>query len=93
MAKAKATPVKKEPKQIVLTQEQFDTLISIYDILNEATDSIEEVTEGEFNLVQLGYQLGMVNNDLFKAYSMLDTLTDDINPNSDWFNDEDEDNN
>jgi hypothetical protein len=88
MAKAKQT--QPEPKQIVLTREQFDTLIKIYTALDEVTDQISELANGEFNEIQLGYNLGMINNDLQRAYNSLDDLTDEINPNNDWFNDEDE---
>jgi hypothetical protein len=92
MSKAKTTPVKEEQKQIVLTQEQFDTLIKIYTALDEATDQISELANGEFNEIQLGYNLGMINNDLQRAYNSLDELTDEIDPNRDswWNNDEDE---
>jgi hypothetical protein len=80
-------------KQIVLTQEQFDALIKIYTALDEATDQISELANGEFNGIQLGYNLGMINNDLQRAYNTLDELTDAIDPNREnWFNyDEDED--
>ena len=92
MAKAKQT--QPEPKQIVLTQEQFDDLIKIYTALDEATDQISELANGEFNEIQLGYNLGMINNDLQRAYNTLDELTDAIDPNREsWFNDEDEDEN
>jgi hypothetical protein len=92
MAKAKTTPVKEKPKQIVLTQEQFDELIRIYTALDEATDQISELVNGEFNEIQLGYNLGMINNDLQRAYNSLDDLTDEINPNRNswWGDDEDE---
>jgi hypothetical protein len=92
MAKAKTTPVKEEQKQIVLTQEQFDELIRIYTALDEATDHISELANGEFNEIQLGYNLGMINNDLQRAYNSLDDLTDKINPNRNswWGDDEDE---
>jgi hypothetical protein len=92
MSKAKSTPVKEEQKQIVLTQEQFDTLIKIYTALDEATDQISELANGEFNEIQLGYNLGMINNDLQRAYNSLDDLTDEINPNRNswWGGDEDE---
>jgi hypothetical protein len=89
MAKSKQT--QPEQKQIVLTQEQFDSLIKIYTALDEATDQISELANGEFNEIQLGYNLGMINNDLQRAYNTLDELTDDIDPNREsWFNDEDE---
>ena len=93
MAKAKQTqPEPKEPKQIVLTQEQFDKLIEIYQTLDNATDEISNLADGEFNNIQLGYNLGMINSSLERAYNALDELTDAIDPNRDswWGNDEDE---
>ena len=91
MAKAKQT--QPEPKQIVLTQEQFDELIKIYTALDEATDDISKLAREDYNQLQLGYNLGMINNDLQRAYNTLDELTDAIDPNREnWFNyDEDED--
>jgi hypothetical protein len=89
MSKSKQT--QSEPKQIVLTQEQFSKLIEIYDIIDNTTDEISELANGEFNKIQLGYNLGMINNELERAYNTLDELTDAINPDrNDWFNDEDE---
>jgi hypothetical protein len=94
MSKVKQTqPEPKEPKQIVLTQEQFDELIKIYTALDEATDQISELANGEFNEIQLGYNLGMINNDLQRAYNTLDELTDAINPDREsWFNDDEDEN-
>ena len=92
MAKAKQT--QPEQKQIVLTQEQFDELIKIYTALDEATDDISKLAREDYNQLQLGYNLGMINNDLQRAYNTLDELTDAIDPNREsWFNDEDEDEN
>jgi hypothetical protein len=94
MSKSKQVKQEEEVvKQIVLTQEQFDALIKIYTALDEATDQISELANGEFNGIQLGYNLGMINNDLQRAYNTLDELTDAIDPNREnWFNyDEDED--
>jgi len=90
MAKAKQT--QPEPKQIVLTQEQFDELIKIYTALDEATDRISELVANDFNQIKLGYNLGMINNDLQRAYNTLDELTDAIDPNREsWFNSDFED--
>jgi hypothetical protein len=94
MSKSKQVKQEEEVvKQIVLTQEQFDALIKIYTALDEATDQISELANSEFNEIQLGYNLGMINNDLQRAYNTLDELTDAIDPNREnWFNyDEDED--
>jgi hypothetical protein len=93
MAKAKQTqPEPKEPKQIVLTQEQFDKLIEIYQTLDNATDEISKLADGEFHDIQLGYNLGMINSGLERAYNALDELTDAIDPNRDswWSNDAEE---
>ena len=91
MAKAKQT--QSEPKQIVLTQEQFDKLIEIYQTLDDATDEISKLADGELNNIQLGYNLGMINSSLERAYNALDELTDDINPNREsWFNDDEDEN-
>ena len=88
---AKAIQTQPEQKQIVLTQEQFDELIKIYTALDEATDDISKLAREDYNQLQLGYNLGMINNDLQRAYNTLDELTDAIDPNREsWFNDEDE---
>ena len=89
MAKAKQT--KPEPKQIVLTQEQFDTLIKIYTALDEATDGISNLIDNDLPPIKLGYNLGMINNDLQRAYNTLDELTDEIDPKDSWFNSDFED--
>jgi hypothetical protein len=92
MAKAKATPVQSEPKQIVLTEEQYSELISIYDVINEVTDQISDLADTELTPIQLGYNLGMINSELQSAFNKLDNLTDDINPVKDnWWNDEEDD--
>ena len=91
MAKAKQT--QPEQKQIVLTQEQFDELIKIYTALDEATDDISKLAREDYNQLQLGYNLGMINNDLQRAYNTLDELTDAIDPNREsWFNDDEDEN-
>ena len=94
MAKAKVTPVKLEPEQnqIILTQEQFNELIKIYTALDEATEGISNLIDNDLNPIKLGYNLGMINNDLQRAYNTLDELTDAIDPDREsWFNDDDED--
>lgn len=90
MSKSKTQPEAKEPKQIVLTQEQYNALINIYAELDRVTDQIAELILKDYNQIQLGYNLGMINNDLQRAYNTLDELTDAISPNKWW--DEDENN-
>ena len=93
MSKSKQTKTE-ETKQIVLTQEQFNTLINIYHVLDNTSDSIAGLIDSDLDPMKLGYNLGMINSELQTAYNTLDSLTDDINPNrNNWFNDEDEDEN
>jgi len=93
MSKSKQTKTE-ETKQIVLTQEQFNTLINIYHVLDNTTDEIANLIDSNLDPMKLGYNLGMINSELQTAYNTLDSLTDDINPNrNNWFNDEDEDEN
>jgi hypothetical protein len=93
MSKSKQTKTE-ETKQIVLTQEQFNTLINIYQVLDNTTDEIANLIDSDLDPMKLGYNLGMINSELQTAYNTLDSLTDDINPNrNNWFNDEDEDEN
>jgi hypothetical protein len=96
MAKAKNTvtvePVEPQPKQIVLTQEQYDTLITIYDTLNDVKDEIENlVNDDENTQIQLGYQLGIINGNVNVAFDKLDELTDAITLSDNDWDDEDED--
>lgn len=93
MAKSKNTvkPVavkpEPQPKQIVLTQEQYDTLITIYDTLNDVKDEIENlVNDDENTQIQLGYQLGIINSNVNTAFDKLDKLTDDV---ADYLSDND----
>ena len=96
MSKSKQVKQEEEVvvKQIVLTQEQFNTLINIYQVLDNTTDEIANLIDSDLDPMKLGYNLGMINSELQTAYNTLDSLTDDINPNrNNWFNDEDEDEN
>jgi hypothetical protein len=82
MSKAKQVKQEEEVvKQIVLTQEQFDTLINIYQVLDNTTDEIANLIDSDLDPMKLGYNLGMINSELQTAYNTLDSLTDDINPN------------
>jgi hypothetical protein len=93
MSKSKQTKTE-ETKQIVLTQEQFNTLINIYQVLDNTTDEIANLIDSNLDPMKLGYNLGMINSELQTAYNTIDELTDAINPNrNNWFNDEDEDEN
>jgi hypothetical protein len=91
MAKAKQEE-QEVVKQIVLTQEQFDALINIYHVLDNTSDSIADLIDSDLDPMKLGYNLGMINSELQTAYNTIDELTDAINPNKWWDEDEDENN-
>ena len=92
MSKSKQVKQEEEVvKQIVLTQEQFDTLINIYQVLDNTTDEIANLIDSDLDPMKLGYNLGMINSELKTAYNNLDRVTHDINQNrNNWFNVEDE---
>jgi hypothetical protein len=93
MSKAKQSKQEQEVVyQIVLTQEQFDALINIYHVLDNTSDSIADLIDSDLDPMKLGYNLGMINSELQTAYNTLDELTDAINPNKWWDEDEDENN-
>ncbi len=82
MAKAKqATPVKSEPKQIVLTQEQFDKLRHIQDIIDTETSTLKE-TIGDTDLepIEIGFNIGSAHASLNDACDQLENLLDTIDP-------------
>jgi hypothetical protein len=94
MSKAKQAKQEEQEvvKQIVLTQEQFDALINIYHVLDNTSDSIADLIDSDLDPMKLGYNLGMINSELQTAYNTIDELTDAINPNKWWDEDEDENN-
>ena len=80
MAKAKTTPVKSEPKQIILTQEQYTILFKVRSLLDSASDTLNDI-DGEDNLFEIGKQVGNATNDIIIAFNDLGDLIDATNPN------------
>lgn len=70
MSKSKTQPEAKEPKQIVLTQEQFVKLINIHSILDNASDTLNDI-DGDDNLFEIGKQVGDATNDIINAFNDL----------------------
>jgi hypothetical protein len=75
MAKAKTTPVQEE-KLITLTKEQFVKLIEIYSMLDNASDTLNDI-DGDNNLFEIGKQVGDACSDVTNAYNELGDIIDD----------------
>jgi hypothetical protein len=81
MAKTKPAPVE-EVKQIVLTQEQFNTLTEIRNSLDTISEVLNGI-DGDENLFEMGKQVGNATNDIIIAFNDLGDLIDATNPNDD----------
>ena len=95
-AAKKAVPkVKEEPKQIVLTQEQYDELVNFKWELSRISYDIKDIcTDEDNNPRKVAFELGALQIRVDKIYTDLDRITDDIDPVENvWGNDEDDDNN
>ena len=96
-AAKKAVPkVVEEPKQIVLTQDQFDELVSLKWEINSISRQIETIsTDEEKNQKQVAFDMGVLHIRVEKLYDDLTKITQDIDPEplSDWGVDIDDDDN
>jgi hypothetical protein len=95
MAKTKPAPVE-EVKQIVLTQEQFEKLSEIRSLLDNASDTLNNI-DGDENAFAIGRMVGDATSDLIKAFNDLGDIVDELDVNNYEFEfeseDEDEDEN
>ena len=94
-AAKKAVPkVVEEPKQIVLTQEQYDGLVSLKWEINSISSQIESIsTDEDKNQRQVAFDMGVLHVRTEKLYEDLDTIIIDIDPNPySWGDDDDNDN-
>jgi hypothetical protein len=95
-AAKKAVPkVKEQPKQIVLTQEQYDELVNFKWEISRISYEIKDIcTDEDNNPRKVAFELGALQIRVDKIYTDLDRITDDIDPVENvWGNDEDDDNN
>ena len=92
----KAVPkVKEEPKQIVLTQEQYDELVSLKWEINSISNQIESIsTDEDKNQRQVAFDMGVLHVRTEKLYMDLDTIIIDIDPEPlpNWGDDDDDNN-
>jgi hypothetical protein len=75
----KVTP-KKEVKQIVLTQEQWNELNEIRFTLNSYTWDLENAFEKDKSLGQAAFEIGKTSLRLSDTQSKLDKIVDAIDP-------------
>jgi hypothetical protein len=69
MAKAKTTPVQEE-QLITLTKEQFQALLKVRELLDAATDTLDNI-DGDENAFAIGRMVGDAHSDLIHAYNEL----------------------
>ena len=94
-AAKKAVPkVVEEPKQIVLTQDQYDELVSLRWEINSISNQIESIsTDEDKNQRQVAFDMGVLHVRTEKLYDDLGKITHDIDPEPYSWGDEDDDDN
>jgi hypothetical protein len=93
-AAKKAVPkVKEEPKQIVLTQEQYDELVDMKWELNRISNEIKNIsTEDDKNSKEVAFEMGILQVRVDKLNINLEKITDDVDPEplNNWGDDDDD---
>ena len=91
-AAKKAVPkVVEEPKQIVLTQDQYDELVNLKWTINSISNQIESIsTDEDKNQRQVAFDMGVLHVKTEKLFEDLGKITDDVDPEplSDWGDDD-----
>lgn len=91
-AAKKAVPKVEEPKQIIMTAEQYESLVSIKEALDTSTDTLRSLgTDEETNIKAVGFIVGRVYNDLLAAYFKANDLQSVLDPNPFVYDLDDED--
>jgi len=98
-AAKKAVPKVEEPKQIILTQEQYDDLVSIKSELSTISWNLYGTLSSESdNVREVAFNIGVIQAKLDVQQSKLDGITTAVDPNpyvwndEDWNDDEEENN-
>jgi hypothetical protein len=76
MGKAVKTTTVQEEKLITLTKEQFVKLIEIHSMLDNASDTLNDI-EGDDNLFEIGKQVGDACSDIVNAFNDLGDIIDE----------------
>ena len=81
-AAKKAVPkVKEEPKQIVLTQNQYDELVNLKWTINSISNQIESIsTDEDKNQRQVAFDMGVLHVKTEKLFEDLTLITDAVDP-------------
>jgi hypothetical protein len=91
MAKKAVPKVKEEPKQIILTEEQYDEMVSLGWEINSISRQLKSICVAEENTDrEVIFEAGILQTKLDKAFETLNNLTTIINPNKYEWGDEDE---
>lgn len=95
-AAKKAVPKVKAPKQIILTEAQFDILEGVKDELNNLTYSLSYAFTNESNNIrEVAFEIGTIKNKIDIQQEKLNDIVATIDPNPiefDFSFDEDDDN-
>ena len=90
----KAVPKVEEPKQIVLTQEQYDELIGLKWDINKVSNELKNISTDELkNVREMAFEFGVLQVKLEKVYDDLTKITDAVDPDPYVWEDEDDDEN
>jgi hypothetical protein len=91
-AAKKAVPkVVEEPKQIVLTQDQYDELVNLKWTINSISNQIESIsTDEDKNQRQVAFDMGVLHVKTEKLFEDLGKITDDVDPDPYVWEDEDD---
>jgi hypothetical protein len=93
----KAVPkVKEEPKQIILTQDQYDELVNLKWTINSISNQIESIsTDEDKNQRQVAFDMGVLYVKTEKLFEDFGKITDDVDPEPliNWGDDDDDNNN
>jgi hypothetical protein len=94
-AAKKAVPkVKEEPKQIVLSQEQYDELVNFKWEINSISNQIQSIsTDEDKNPKQVSFDMGVLHVRTEKLYDDLTKITDAVDPDPYVWEDDDNDDN
>jgi hypothetical protein len=72
-----------ENEHVLISENQFDRLIEVLTYIDSVRDRIQDLANGkhgEVTMFKLSYELGAYQADLSRAYRILDSVTDELNP-------------
>ena len=91
-AAKKAVPkVVEQPKQIILTEDQYDELVNIQWGLNRICNRIKSIsTDNDYNQKETAFEFGILSSEMNSSWDKMKNVLDDIDPNPlpDWGDDD-----